>query len=635
MCGIVGFTGHRPAAGILLEGLAKLEYRGYDSAGLAVYGGDGSVHVVKATGKLKNLIEKTDNGRSLPGSCGIGHTRWATHGEPNEKNAHPHVSGGFREDSSDYSDTAVIGVHNGIIENYEELREKLQRHGYVFYSDTDTEVAIKTVDYYYKKYKIGPIDAINRMMVRVRGSYALALMFQDYPGEIYAARKDSPMIIGVSDDESFLASDATAMLGYTREVYYIGNLQAARLLPGEVHFFDLNGDEISIPKAEVTWDEKGAEKNGYEHFMMKEMHEQPEAVRATLDSVLREERMSPAAKWSFGAGTLDFSGVGLPDEYLESIDAMTIVACGSAWHVGMAAQYVIEELAEIPVRVELASEYRYRKILSPANAVVLVISQSGETADSLEALRISKQMGIRTIGLVNVEGSSIAREADKILYTKAGPEIAVATTKAYTAQLALVYAFAVRLAFVKKKIDEDTYRKYVQELKSLPDHLTSLLDGKGRIQWLAAKYAGTKDAFFIGRGQDYAIGLEGSLKLKEISYMHSEAYAAGELKHGTISLIEDGTPVIGILTQERLLEKTISNLKECKTRGAYVIGITNAENPLVEECLDFVLRIPATDDHFAGLLAVVPLQLLGYYSSVSRGLDVDKPRNLAKSVTVE
>ena len=636
MCGIVGFTGRRPAARVLLDGLEKLEYRGYDSAGIAVLGEDGAVRMVKATGKLRNLAEKTEQGQKVPGKCGIGHTRWATHGEPNEKNAHPHVSGVYDEEQSDYTAQSVIGVHNGIIENYEELREKLQRHGYVFYSDTDTEVAIKTVDYYYKKYKIGPIDAINRMMVRVRGSYALALMFKDYPGEVYAARKDSPMIIGVAEGESFLASDVTALLSHTRKVYYIGNLQAARLLPGEAHFFDLNGDEIEIPISEVTWDAEGVGKNGYEHFMMKEIHEQPDAVRATLGSVLKEEaNQPPAAKWSFGEGRIDFSEAGLEDGFLKEIDAISIVACGSAWHVGMAAQYLIEDLAEVPVRVELASEYRYRKILPAANSMVIVISQSGETADSLEALRISKEKGIRTLGIVNVEGSSIAREADKRLYTKAGPEIAVATTKAFTSQLVLLYAFAVKLAFVKNKITEDEYKKYIQELKSLPDKVSSLIAEKGRLQWLASKYAGAKDAFFIGRGADYAISLEGSLKLKEISYIHSEAYAAGELKHGTISLIEDNMPVIGVLTQRKLIEKTVSNLKECKTRGAYVIGVTNAEDQTAQECLDFVIRVPETDDHFAGLLAVVPLQLLGYYISVSKGLDVDKPRNLAKSVTVE
>lgn len=622
MCGIVGYTGHRQAAGLLLEGLGKLEYRGYDSAGMAVLDEDGTVRLAKAMGKIHHLVERTEQGSVLPGHCGIGHTRWATHGEPNERNAHPHISGAFQEEQSDYSTSDVIGVHNGIIENYEELKEKLLRHGYEFYSDTDTEVAIKIVDYYYNKYKIGPIDAINRMMVRVRGSYALALMFRDYPGEIYAARKDSPMIIGVSGDETFLASDVTAMLNYTRKVYYIGNHQAARLLPGEVHFFDLNGDEITIPQSEVTWDVAGAEKNGYEHFMMKEIHEQPQAAENTLESVLKE-------------GEISFQDAGIDDDLLRKTESVCIVACGSAWHVGMTAQYVLEDMAQIPVRVELASEFRYRRILPARNTLAIVISQSGETADSLEALRIAKEKGIRTLGIVNVEGSSIAREADHVLYTKAGPEIAVATTKAFSSQLMLMYLFAVRLAYVKGRLEEEMYHSCIQELRSIPGKIGRLLLEQERIQWFASKYANAKDAFFIGRGADYAISMEGSLKLKEITYIHSEAYAAGELKHGTISLIEERTPVIGVLTQKRLLEKTISNMKECKARGAYLIGITDSEKEAVSGSLDFVIRIPPTQEHFSGILAVVPLQLLGYYISVAKGLDVDKPRNLAKSVTVE
>ncbi len=622
MCGIVGYTGNRQAAEILLEGLGKLEYRGYDSAGMAVLDENGSVKLVKAMGKIHNLVERVEGGRTLSGKCGIGHTRWATHGEPNEINAHPHISGAFHEEQSDYSTSDVIGVHNGIIENYEELREKLLRHGYEFYSDTDTEVAIKIVDYYYKKYKIGPIDAINRMMVRVRGSYALALMFKDYPGEIYAARKDSPMIIGLSAEESFLASDVTAMLNHTRKVYYIGNHQSARLIPGKVQFFDLNGDEITIPESEVTWDAAGADKNGYEHYMMKEIHEQPQAVRNTMDSVLKENG-------------IDLCEAGLDDELLQHTDSVCIIACGSAWHAGMTAQYVMEDLAQIPVRVELASEYRYRRILPVPNALAIVISQSGETADSLEALRIAKENGIRTLGIVNVEGSAIAREADHVLFTKAGPEIAVATTKAFSSQLMLMYLLSVKMAFVKGKINRDMYCSCIEEIRSLPDKITRLLMGQERIQWFASKFSNAKDAFFIGRGADYAISMEGSLKLKEITYIHSEAYAAGELKHGTISLIEERTPVIGVFTQKKLVEKTISNMKECKARGAYLIAITDLENEAICSSMDFVIRIPETEDHFSGILAVVPLQLLGYYISVAKGLDVDKPRNLAKSVTVE
>jgi glucosamine--fructose-6-phosphate aminotransferase (isomerizing) len=447
-------------------------------------------------------------------------------------------------------------------------------------------------------------------------------MFRDYPGEIYAARKDSPMIIGVSEGESFLASDVTAMLNHTRKVYYIGNHQSARLVPGKVHFYDLNGDEIAIPESEVTWDAAGADKSGYEHFMMKEIHEQPQAVRNTLDSVLIENE-------------IDFSEAGLDDGLLQSIDSVCVIACGSAWHAGMTAQYVMEDLAQIPVRVELASEYRYRRILPSPNSLVIVISQSGETADSLEGLRIAKENGIRTLGIVNVEGSSIAREADHVLYTKAGPEIAVATTKAFSSQLMLMYLISVRIAFVKGRIDRDIYLSYIEEFRSLPEKIAGLLMGQERIQWFASEFSNAKDVFFIGRGADYAISMEGSLKLKEITYIHSEAYAAGELKHGTISLIEERTPVVGVLTQKKLLEKTVSNMKECKARGAYLIAITDLENEAALSSMDFVIRIPETEEHFSGILAVVPLQLFGYYVSVAKGLDVDKPRNLAKSVTVE
>ena len=622
MCGIVGYTGTENAAPILLDGLAKLEYRGYDSAGLAVRNGEALAEVVKATGKLRNLAEMTDNGASLPGTCGIGHTRWATHGVPTQVNAHPHVSGNAKGSASGPVESDVVGVHNGIIENYEELKTKLQRSGYQFYSDTDTEVVIKLVDYYYKKYKNGPIDAINRMMVRTRGSYALALMFKDFPGEIYAARKESPMIIGVEDGASFIASDVPAILKYTRHVYYIDNLQSARILPGEVHFFDLNGDEVELSPTEITWDAEAAEKGGYEHFMIKEIHEQPKAVSDTLNSVIKD-------------GKIDLAGAEITEELLKEIAAVHIVACGSAWHVGMAAQYVIEDMTEIPVRVELASEFRYRKLLLPAGALVIVISQSGETADSLAALRAAKEAGARTLAIVNVIGSTIAREADNVLYTLAGPEIAVATTKAYSAQLAAMYVLAVELARVRGTIDAKQYSNYIEELLALPEKIARTLEDKERIQWFAAKYSNAHDVFFIGRGIDYAISLEGSLKMKEISYIHSEAYAAGELKHGTISLVEQGTLVIGVLTQKDLLEKTVSNMEECKSRGAYLMGLTSYGNYNVEDATDFTIYVPKADEHFIGSLAVVPLQLLGYYSSVARGLDVDKPRNLAKSVTVE
>lgn len=622
MCGIVGYTGENQAAPILLDGLKRLEYRGYDSAGLAVRDGAALAEVVKATGKLYHLADKTDQGRSLPGNCGIGHTRWATHGDPNLINAHPHVSGNCSGSGSGKVESDVVGVHNGIIENYGELKEKLLHHGYRFYSDTDTEVVVKLVDYYYKKYKIGPVDAITRTMVRVRGSYALALMFKDYPGEIFAARKDSPLILGTAENAAFLASDVPAILKYTRSVYYIGNLQVARLSPGNVKFYDLNGDEVALPLTEITWDAEAAEKGGYEHFMLKEIHEQPAAVRDTLGSLVKD-------------GKIDLTNAGITDDMISSLSQIIITACGSAWHVGMAAQYVIEDMAGLPVRVELASEFRYRSLPMAKNTLVIVISQSGETADSLAALRLAKEKGAETLAVVNVVGSTIAREADHVLYTLAGPEIAVATTKAYSAQLVALDALAVQMALVKGAVSAEQYGHLIEEMTGIPDKITRVLEDKERLQWFSSKIANAHDIFFIGRGLDYAISLEGSLKMKEISYIHSEAYAAGELKHGTISLIEKNTLVIGVLTQSQMIEKTISNMAECKSRGAYLMGITTNGNFSVEDSVNFTVYIPRTDEHFVSSLAVVPLQLLGYYTSVNRGLDVDKPRNLAKSVTVE
>ena len=622
MCGIVGFTGHRQAAPVLLDGLAKLEYRGYDSAGLAVRNGEELAEVVKAKGRLSNLIEKTDGGKALKGTCGIGHTRWATHGEPSMVNAHPHVSGNCMHSGSGPVESEVVGVHNGIIENYTELRTKLMKNGYTFYSQTDTEVLIKLVDYYYKKYNLGPIDAIAKTMVRVRGSYALEVMFRDYPGEIWVARKDSPMIIGIADGETYVASDVPAILKYTRNVYYIGNLEFAKLTPGEAHFYNLDGDEIEKQTTEIKWDAEAAEKAGFEHFMMKEIHEQPKAVKDTLSSVIKDD-------------AIDLSAVPLTDEEIQRYEQIYIVACGSAWHVGMAAQYVLEDLAQVPVRVELASEFRYRKMPLNKNALVIVVSQSGETADTLAALRMAKEKGLDTMAVVNVVGSSIAREADKVFYTLAGPEISVATTKAYSAQIAAMYCVAVQFAKDRGTIDEEKYHYYIHELLTLPEKIDKILEDKERIQWFAAKQANAHDVFFVGRGIDYAVCLEGSLKLKEISYIHSEAYAAGELKHGTISLIEPGTLVIGVLTQSELHEKTVSNMLECKSRGAYLMGLTAYGNYSVEDQVDFTVYVPKVDEHFMGSLAVVPLQLLGYYVSVAKGLDVDKPRNLAKSVTVE
>ena len=612
MCGIVGFTGKHSAAPILLDGLSKLEYRGYDSAGLAVRDGTAPVQIVKAKGRLKALEEKTDCGRALPGDCGIGHTRWATHGEPSEENAHPHCS----------DDGNVVAVHNGIIENYQELREKLLRKGYTFYSSTDTEVAVKLIDYYYKKYAHTPVDAINHAMVRIRGSYALAVLFRDYPGEIYAARKDSPMILGTKDGEQYLASDVPAILKYTRTVYYLGNLELARLTPQGISFFNLDGDEISKEPVEILWNAEAAEKGGYEHFMMKEIHEQPKAVEDTLHSVCTD-------------GSIDLEKTGLTRDAVASFRQVWVIGCGSAYHVGVAAQYVLEDLAKIPVRVELASEFRYRDPLVPENTLVVIISQSGETADSLAALRKAKEQGAKTLAIVNVVGSTIAREADYVFYTLAGPEIAVATTKAYSAQLLAVYALAIAFAQDRGQLTDDQAAALVRELESLPGKMERLLEDEERIQWFASKQIAAKDIFFIGRGLDYAISLEGSLKMKEISYIHSEAYAAGELKHGTISLIEPGTLVVGVLTQQKLYEKTLSNLLECKTRGAYLMALTTYGNYSMEDNADFVLYIPKTDPHFAPSLAVIPLPLLGYYVSVAKGLDVDKPRNLAKSVTVE
>ncbi len=629
MCGIVGYIGKEQACPILLEGLSKLEYRGYDSAGVAVRDGDKPAEVIKTTGKIRNLIEKTEDGNSLSGNCGIGHTRWATHGAPSTKNAHPHVSGNCTGSGSGTVESDVVGVHNGIIENFQELRAKMERHDYHFYSETDTEVLIKLVDYYYKKYKGGPIDALAKTIVRVRGSYALAVMFREYPNKIFVARKDSPMIIGLNEDEAFLASDVPAILNHTRNVYYIGNMEMAELSAGKAVFYNLDGDVIQKESTLIDWDAEAAQKGGFEHFMMKEIHEQPKAVEDTLHKYIHETD-AEAEKKSF---TVDLSEVGLSEETMRSFEQIYIVACGSAWHVGMQARYVFEEFADIPVSVELASEFRYSKARLHKNSLVILISQSGETADSLAALRMAKETGLDTLAIVNVVGSSIAREADHVMYTLAGPEISVATTKAYSCQL--ICTFLLAIAFGQSRWILDEGEQYLEELLSLPGKITKVLEDKERIQWFASKYAAARDIFFIGRGIDYAICLEGSLKMKEISYIHSEAYAAGELKHGTISLVEEGTLVIGSLTQSDLYEKTLSNMLECKSRGAYLMGITAYGKYDVEDSVNFSVYVPKVDEHFIGSLAIVPLQLLGYYISVAKGLDVDKPRNLAKSVTVE
>ena len=612
MCGIVGYVGTEQAAPILLAGLSKLEYRGYDSAGIAIRNEDtGDITVVKAKGRLKILSEKTNDGRAVPGTCGIGHTRWATHGEPSENNAHPHCT----------DDKSVVLVHNGIIENYQELKDKLIKSGYAFYSQTDTEIAVKLVDYYYRKTGT-PLEAISRAMLRIRGSYAFGIMFHDHPGKIFAARKDSPLIIGKSQTGCLIASDVPAILDKTRNVYYIGNHEIAELSQDEVHFYNIDREEIQKEQVEIKWDAESAEKGGYEHFMLKEIHEQPRAVRDTIGAYVKD-------------GKIDLSETGLTDEKLQEIERIYIVACGSAYHVGMVGKYVIEELADIPVEVDLASEFRYRNPKLVKNSLVVIVSQSGETADSLAALRLAKERKIPVLGIVNVVGSSIARESDYILYTYAGPEISVATTKAYSTQLIAMYLLAIQAAKVKDVIAEERYAALIEELGTLPEKIQKTLDDKERIQWFASKYANAKDVFFIGRGIDYAISMEGSLKMKEISYIHSEAYAAGELTHGTISLIEDGILVVGVATQAALFEKTISNMVEVKSRGAYLMGLTTYGNYNIEDTADFAVYVPQTESFFATSLAIVPLQLMGYYVSVAKGLDVDKPRNLAKSVTVE
>ncbi len=610
MCGIVGYIGKKQAAPVLLEGLKRLEYRGYDSAGVAVLNPDGGIEIVKAKGRLQVLSDMTDGGKAVKGFCGIGHTRWATHGEPSENNAHPHCN----------DEKTIAAVHNGIIENYIELKEKLIRRGYTFYSQTDTEVATKLVDYYYKKYG-DRLRAISEFALRVRGSYALAVVYKDLPDTIFAIRKDSPMIIGVAGGEAFLASDVPAILNYTRTVYYVDNLQIAQLEKGAVTFYNLDREETSMQPVQITWDAEAAEKGGWEHFMLKEIHEQPKVIADTINSAVH-------------GGEIDFTEVGLSDKALKKIKGVVIVGCGSAYHAGVVMQYVIEDLARLPVRVELASEYRYRNPVVNGE-LVIVISQSGETADSLAAMREAHKNGLKTLAIVNVLGSSIAREADYVFYTKAGPEISVATTKAYSAQLVAGYLLAIKLAKVRKTVSEECGKALLSELCSIPEKVQELLNSKQEIQKFASETMDRNDVFFIGRGTDYAVSIEGSLKLKEISYIHSEAYAAGELKHGTISLIEKGTLVFGVLTQKGLVEKTISNLEETASRGALIAAVAS-ENVSVESTgIKNVFRIPLTDMHFTPSLAVIPLQLFAYYLSVLRGNDVDKPRNLAKSVTVE
>ena len=608
MCGIVGYVGEKQAAPILLDGLAKLEYRGYDSAGIAVYDGQ-EIEMKKSTGRLKVLNELTHDGATLPGTVGIGHTRWATHGEPSDVNAHPH----FNKEES------IIVVHNGIIENYLKLKNKLVNKGYEFISDTDTEVIAHLLDYYYQG---NPLQTITKIMHRMEGSYALGIMFKDHPDELYAVRKDSPLIVGKSEGGCIIASDVPAVLRYTRDVYFIENEEIVRMTADSMEFFNVDEEPIEKESTHIEWDVDAAEKGGYEHFMLKEMYEQPKAITDTF---------SPRIKGC----DIVIEELNMTDEEIQKIDKIMIVACGSAYHAGMTSKYVFEGMARIPVEVDLASEYRYRDPIIEEGTLVVIISQSGETADSLAALRESKARGAKVLGIVNVVGSSIAREADNVMYTWAGPEIAVATTKAYSCQLIAMYLLAMKFAKVRGKITDAELKTYIEDLKRIPDQVELLLNNKNRIQKFANRYLAARDVFFIGRGIDYSISMEGSLKLKEISYIHSEAYAAGELKHGTISLIEEGTLVAAVLTQENLYKKMISNMVEVRTRGAFVLAVTNEGNDEVERAADYVIYIPETNRYFTNSLAIIPLQLFGYYISVGRGCDVDKPRNLAKSVTVE
>ena len=564
MCGIVGYIGESQAAPVLLDGLSKLEYRGYDSAGIAVYDGE-QIQVQKAVGRLKVLSELTHDGATMPGCSGIGHTRWATHGAPSGANAHPHYN---------QSETIAV-VHNGIIENYLKLRKRLEEKGYQFRSDTDTEVVAHLLDRYYKG---DPVEAITKIMHRVEGSYALGIIFKEHPGHIYAVRKDSPLIVGHGKDGNLIASDVPAVLKYTRNVYFIQNEEIAVLTGETIAFYNVDGEEIQKGSTTIDWDINAAEKGGYEHFMLKEMYEQPQTVRDTLSPRIKD-------------GSIVIEELGMDEEEIRGIRKIHIVACGSAYHAGVTAKYVFEGMARIPVEVDLASEFRYRNPILMDDELVIVISQSGETADSLAALREAKRKGVKTLGIVNVVGSSIAREADRVMYTWAGPEIAVATTKAYTAQLIAEYLLAVKFAQARGEVTEAEVEGYLKDLQRLPDQIEMLLSNKERIQHFANRYIAAKDVFFVGRGIDYAISLEGSLKLKEISYIHSEAYAAGELKHGTISLIEEGTLVAAVVTQENLYKKTVSNMVALTSRGAFVLAVTNAGNREIEKAADYVVYI--------------------------------------------
>ena len=610
MCGIVGFIGEQEAAPILLEGLARMEYRGYDSAGLALLDPVKGLQVAKAKGRLSVLSEKVDGGKKLFGTIGVGHTRWATHGEPSDVNSHPLLSDSGR----------IAVVHNGIIENYMEIKEFLQERGVLFHSDTDTEVVAQLLDYYYQ----GDIlDAVQKVLHRIEGSYGLGIVCAEHPEQLIAARKDSPLVLGYGDGFNMMASDVTALIKYTRDVSYMENGEIAVLTRQGIQVYNILLEPVEKEHSTVDWDISDAEKGGYEHFMFKEIMEQPEAIRKTITPRIKDGRV-----------VLD--DIDLSADYVKNISKFYIIACGSSYHVGMVGKYVLEKTLRKPVEVALASEFRYCSPIVDENTLVIVISQSGETLDTMEALREAKRLGGRTLAIVNVVGSSIAKEADDVIYTWAGPEIAVATTKAYSTQLAVLDLLCLYLADLLGSISAEEYTDILTELTRIPDKLKEVLEQKERIQQYASQFFNHDSIFFIGRNLDYAIGLEASLKLKEISYIHSEAYAAGELKHGTISLIEQGTLVIALATYGQLFDKAVSNMIEVQSRGATVLGLTDtAHEEALSKHADAIITVPETHPLLMPSLAVVPMQLFAYYVALARGCDIDKPRNLAKSVTVE
>lgn len=612
MCGIVGYIGERQAGPILLEGLSKLEYRGYDSAGIAILENN-KISIEKTRGRLSVLAKKTDNGNSLKGSIGIGHTRWATHGEPSDVNSHPHLSKSGK----------ISVVHNGIIENYLPLKEKLIKKGYEFVSETDTEIVAHLIDYYYSG---DIIEAVSKAILRVDGSYALGVLCSDYPDSFVAVRKASPLIVGLGENENFIASDVTAILKHTKNIYYLEDNEIVVLKKDSVKVYNTDKEEIPKDVFTVDWDVSAAEKGGYEHFMFKEIMEQPKAIIDTLHPKFHERIKN---------GRVVLDEIDLSAEDIKKFKKIHIVACGSAYHVGIVGKYVIEKLTRLNVEVDVASEFRYREPIIDKDTLVIVISQSGETADTKAALEEAKSLGAKTLAIVNVVGSAIANAADYVLYTWAGPEIAVATTKAYSTQLVVIYMLGLYFADILGKISDDEYAEILDELEKLPEKIEKILESKDNIQYLASKFYSLHSIFFIGRNLDYAVALEGSLKLKEISYIHSEAYAAGELKHGTISLIEKGTLVVAIATGDKLFDKTVSNIKEVKARGAVTLGITTEKHKNISDSADYIAEIPTTHELLLPSLTVVPLQLFGYYVASLKGCDIDKPRNLAKSVTVE